>query len=151
MDVVDFHNLVISSLKGHLDRSGVVIYNSTSAIRPGTFYFLGYNPGGDANSDRLETIRQHLNNLEVRSAEYSALEDECWLRGEFKSRIQKRALWLFTQLGCDPRHIVSTNLIFFRAASSDKINHLKDAEICWPVHRAILDRVELPQDLLTVG
>ena len=74
--------------------------------------------------------------------------DECWGSCEDKgaSLLQKRIAWLVGKLryeGEKLREVCASNLIFKRSAGSRDAGYPQLADVCWPVHRAVLEIVRL--------
>lgn len=139
------------SLGQILDNSGTVLYSSSSTLQPGTYYFLGLNPGGvDVGTN---TIRQSLCNLGALTV--NAYLDEDWSSdsrsyGKACHPLQKNFECLFKSLGEDPRAVCASNLIFSRSISEKGAGGRERAELCWPVHETILEVVR-PAAIITFG
>lgn len=139
------------ALKELLDESGTILYSSCESLKPGKYYFLGLNPGG-ADAD-TKTIRQSLGNLNT--VKDSAYLDEDWSsdsRSYDKARhpLQKNFKCVFEALGEDPRAVCASNLIFSRSLSEKGAGGRERAELCWPVHKSILEIVR-PISIITFG
>lgn len=131
-----------------LHLSGNILYSAASTLRPGRVYLLGLNPGGDPA--RHESIGAMLDALSARTT--NAYVDECWERrsqaGE--APLQRRVQWLARELGIDVRTICAANLIFRRTKAAADIDFPVWADLCWPVHDAILQIVR-PALIISIG
>lgn len=136
----------------HLDRAedpwsnhpGAVLYSGLRTIRPGPFYVLGINPGGDEGP----SIRDNL--CADDGANHYA--DQRWdeERGS-QSVLQERVCDLIDALGTASGDLPSTNLAF---AKSTELAKLKGARAwfqrCWPVHQALLQAIR-PRWIVMLG
>ena len=134
-----------------LDKSGTLLYSSSATLRPGKYYFLGLNPGGA--DDGTKTIRESLENLP--DFKKNAYLDENWSGdhrkyGEGGHPLQRNFEGLFKALGEDPRSVCASNLIFSRSIGERGAGGSERAELCWPVHEAILEIVR-PEAIITFG
>lgn len=127
---------------------GAFLYSSHETIRPGEIYFLGLNPGGCGGPSLRERLDRIL------SQEENAYLDEAWENdgrsyepGE--APLQKRVVWLFRNIGFDPREVLSSNLIFMQSKDASGVS-IEHAHKCWPVHEALLSIVR-PRLILTFG
>jgi hypothetical protein len=59
---------------GLLDQPGAVLYFGASTLRPGPFYLLGLNPGGDGGATLRDSLRGSR-------AGHNCYLDECWAPG----------------------------------------------------------------------
>lgn len=154
MHLNDFKSLVVEHLEpaNLLGKSGAVLYSRPETLRPGDYYLLGLNPGGDAS--KTQTIKQRLD----RPAEkwVNAYTEEAWSNnnGEYLSGeapLQRRLIWLMEALGTRLEDVCASNLIFVRTPDAASIEDYEDlAEKCWKVHEKILDIVQ-PKIILTFG
>ena len=113
-DIVEvFCREAMLSLEDLLDKSGSVLYSSFETMRPGEFYLLGLNPGGDPVNHEKDTIRRHLGTLPGNTN--NAYTDEYW--GPYQegpegdaplkkgdAPLQIRLRYLFDKLGFDIRN-----------------------------------------------
>ena len=145
----EFVSLISPTLLG---LSGRVFYSGRSAFtEKGELYVLGFNPGGDPESER-ETVDRHTSFvLHEAPALWSAYCDESW-KGKVpgKHGLQPRVLHLFKRIGRDPRRIPCSNLIFVRSSRAANLSHDNLEELCWPVHQAIIERLR-PRVVLCLG
>ena len=149
--VIQKHELlkfVASALDGQLDQTGALLYSSHATIRPGKIYFLGLNPGGQGGPSLRERLAILL------SQEHNAYFDEVWENrgGSYdkgEAPLQRRVKWLLSELGANPRDVLSTNLIFMQSRNASGVS-LEQAELCWPVHEVLLNIVR-PRIILTFG
>lgn len=126
------------------DRHGEVFYSSADCLRPSDVYLLGYNPGqGGPNT----SIEEHLVPSLTRTD--NAWLDEKWMDGKRPSVLQRRMRQLFDDVGLDLRATPASNLIFATSPDASGVEY-RLADICWPVHQAILDIVQ-PSRLIVFG
>lgn len=59
-------------------KSGSVLYSSPETLKPGRFYFMGFNPGGEPTDNPKETIKAHIEGLKDG---FNAFIDESWSPG----------------------------------------------------------------------
>jgi hypothetical protein len=132
--------LAHASLDRVLDRSGNILYSGVETLSPGPVYLLGLNPGGDPKRLSWQTLRTVLKELPSKTKnEYL---DVSWQgRPPGQSVLQRRVVHLATMLGVDPRSMCATNLIFVRSREARSCGYPALAEVCWPVHEAILKTV----------
>jgi hypothetical protein len=64
--------------------------------------------------------------------------------------VQKRMRWLCAQIGQPIEQVCASNLIFVRSRDERTAGYPHMADICWPVHEAILEIVQ-PRVILTRG
>ena len=87
---------------GLQSESGSVIYSGNSTLTKGDFYFLGQNPGGNAEVYAGDTIISQL----LKSGEFNE-----YLEGEWTGkRHQSNILKMFRDLNIDITSTFSTNL-----------------------------------------
>lgn len=148
---LDFITAVLCRLGKYADEVGDVLYSGLETLRPGTYYFMGINPGGKANGLCIrETVHKTDDGF------CNQYVDDCW-RGlpAGTARAQHGARKLFRKL-CDVddshdpiRHVLCTNLIF-RTASEEGDLHPNEVNSCWSVHAYMLDIV-MPKVIITYG
>jgi hypothetical protein len=139
----EFLKLVDPSI---FDRSGSVFYSGRTAFsNPSPVYLLGLNPGGDPTRQADETIRRSIADaVDRQAADWSAYVDESWNGkppGTF--RMQPRIRHLLGSLGLDPRRVPASNVVFVRSTRESDLEDEKAflLEACWPVHRAVIERL----------
>lgn len=131
-----------------LNASGRFLYSDASTLRPGRFYLLGYNPGGDPG--KIATpLREEINAWGAKAT--NAYLDEVWRHSPEPggSPYQQNVQVLFKAVGVCPRHVCASNLFFVRSLSAAVLKEKKE-KIFWPVHEAVLNIV-MPKCLLAVG
>jgi hypothetical protein len=146
----------IHSAKQHLesilDKSGTILYSSCETLKPGKYYFLGLNPGGSEKD--TQTIGQSLVDLELGRSTSNAYLDQDW--SGFRKYcvgghpLQKNYQYLFEKLQEELDSVCASNLIFTRSISEKGAGGSERAELCWPVHEAILGIVR-PAAIITFG
>lgn len=135
-------------LANYLEMSGAILYSSHQTLQKGDIYLLGFNPGGGEDEPLAKAIDGML------SATGNAYLDQDWsgprrTYGKGGAPLQKRVSWLLDALGYEPGRVCASNLIFMRSRSSAMIP-FDYADICWPVHQAVLDVVR-PKLILAFG
>ena len=144
----DIPEIAMHALQGLHDKSGSILYSSHETIQQGSIYLMGLNPGGfdgPVLAKNIETLLSRTTN---------AFIDEAWENGSAtyeagKAPLQERISWLLTNLGCDPRNVIATNLIFAQSRDASGISYSL-ADDCWPVHKALLSIVK-PKLILAFG
>ncbi|WP_298157822.1 hypothetical protein [Ferrovum sp.] len=129
-------------------KPGSILYSAASTLCKGSYYLMGYNPGGDPESIPT-TILKSLQGLPQQSK--NAYLDEDWSGyPEGESPFQLRVRYLLCALGEKPEVVCASNLIFARSRSAKERMYPGDADLCWPVHELILDIVQ-PKVILSIG
>lgn len=144
----DIPKIAMHALQDLHDKSGSILYSSHETIQQGSIYLMGLNPGGidgPVLAKNIETLLTRTTN---------AFLDEAWENGSAtyeagKAPLQERISWLLENLGCDPRNVIATNLIFVQSRDANGISYSL-ADHCWPVHKALLSIVK-PKLILAFG
>jgi hypothetical protein len=129
-----------------LDKSGSILYSSCETLKRGRYYFLGFNPGG--SEEGTDTIRDSLSKLPTyrgnallkgdETADWSDPPKRTYPQGEHP--LQKRFKGIFEALEVeDLRSICASNMIFTRSPKKQGARYPDMAELCWPVHKLILE------------
>jgi hypothetical protein len=148
----EFIYLAKQHLEPILDESGTILYSSCETLKPGKYYFLGLNPGG--SGEHTQTIGQSLHDLELGRSTKNAYLDQDW--SGFRKYcvgghpLQLNCQYLFEELREKLDSVCASNLIFSRSISEKGAGGRKRAELCWPVHEAILEIVR-PAAIITFG
>lgn len=134
-----------NSLSELMSLRGGILYSSFNTLKPGDVYFLGYNPGGeDAEGS---TLAESLEDLPSKTCnDYTDLE---WTTAAGQSTLQLRVRWLLEALGHTVGEVCSSNLIFVKSRDAKGVPE-RYADVCWPVHEAILALVK-PKLILCCG
>jgi hypothetical protein len=137
----NLHRLVPTYLHA---ASGKVLYSGRSAFAsPSVFYLLGFNPGGDPDKQRDDTIGKNIwIALHTLEDDWSAYVDEKWTSAQpGRSPMQISVQHLCRKLNLDPRKVPASNLIFGRSRRESSLLGKRDQliEDCWPVHQAVID------------
>ncbi len=163
-------NLVVDELGPLADVSGSVLGVTVSTIRPGRFYLMGLNPGGDPQKHG-ESILESLQAVEHEPGWCSHTHD-CWkcderpvcqhlasdrrvLAAHLKPH-QQRVQQIYGALGVSPGEVVATNAVFARSSGEDTLHGVGNLgawgwwERCWPVHQRMLEEVR-PEWIVTLG
>jgi hypothetical protein len=102
-----------------LNRGGQILYSGIDTLRPGSFYFVGFNPAADGTNGLLQEMRLHDKN-------WSAYTRQCWMckgkcdpeacphTGEAKH--QKNVQRIMCELGLKPEEALATNLVFVESS-----------------------------------
>ena len=135
-----------------LNGSGSVIYSSAETLRPGKYYILGFNPGGDA-AENKGNVKDSLNNLLTRKG--NAYLDEDWSSKNRKYRcgnhpLQRHLAEVMNAIGEDLRDVCASNLIFLRSPDQYGVKYPAPAKACWRVHEMVLEIVQ-PRIILAFG
>jgi hypothetical protein len=150
--------MVIETLVGELkssglaDQPGKLLYSGVSTLRAGDLYLLGYNPGGDPQSE-TDSILSHLCRSNSEQNEYL---DARWRPGgrlypPGAAPMQKRVAYTLHQLRFDVQSVCASNLIFVRSTGIENLTSANDlANACWQLHRLILDIVQ-PKHIVVLG
>lgn len=129
-----------------LDESGAALYSGARTLRDGDLYVLGFNPGGAEGP----TVRESLDRLTTDPDRNEYEED--WGNGDGPGGhpLQKRLRWLLEALGHDVGDVCASNLVFARSPGAAGVGYPATADLCWPVHEAVLRAVR-PHTLLVFG
>lgn len=124
--------------------------SSEQTLRPGDFYFIGFNPGGAQAG--TPTLAEEVNSFGSPQAEAlaDAYEQKWGPHAAGQHPIQRGAKALFEIFGGHPRLVCCSNLIFLRSPKASGAGYPGNADICWPVHQAILDIVR-PKVIVPFG
>jgi len=152
MEKKDLPSLAKCYLGKYLNQSGAILYSSHETLKKGDVYLLGYNPAGEKSEDTERFLSAGID----RMLTYAGNEylDEKWSRAGSESKkgeapLQKRIDWVLKQLNFETKEVCASNLIFVSGKKQKNIDY-KLAELCWPVHEAILNIVQ-PKLILVFG
>lgn len=142
-------NLVKTSIGDeNLKYSGAVLYSSLKSTekidgREGKIYFLGINPGGDAEEMKEYTIAKHIDCLTDTKNEY--LHGD-WNGKPGESKLQKRVKFMFKDLlRLEIEKVLSSNLIFIRSSHVESISgydYYRWADLSWKFHLAMIKNLK---------
>lgn len=136
-----------TELRSILNESGCIFYSSHETLCKGDIYIMGYNPGGRGGPNILKSIDEMLTNTE------NAYIDGDWENGngQFKGNapLQKRIKYVVELMGYNLSEVCASNLIFVQSQDAKKVD-VKLADICWPVHKAIIELIR-PKLILVFG
>lgn len=134
------------------DKSGKILYSSSSTLLSGPLYLLGFNPGGDPDNPHPShyTIKQAI--LHLASKTNNDFVDEVWQGANTPGSkpLQGRVKWICEELGLNVREVCAANLVFVRSRKETDVEMPGMADICWPVHEEVLQIVQ-PSVVLTHG
>lgn len=151
-DVAELVRVAQAALATVGDRSGKILYSAARTIRPCPLYTLGLNPGG--HPDSLQSSHYSISDALLRLPDKCSNDyvDEVWegAKAPGTRPIQKRMRWLCARLGQPIEEVCAANLIFLRSRDSAGSGFPETADLCWPVHEAIL-RIVRPRLILTHG
>lgn len=151
IDVEVFENNVRNILRDDLHRINSVLYSTAETLRPGDFYFLGYNPGGKPGGECASKP-----NASCVIVPATSQFNDAWDWGEHRQEpgqhpMQRRARELFRMLGRDLDKVCASNLIFFQSRKESGVDYPRDAEACWKVHEYLIDEIVRPKVIITHG
>ncbi len=156
---VDLHISEINKIiikNGLHDRAGSLLYSGYETIKKGEWYFLGQNPGGHADSqDENDKIVKQINRTNKSLNEYfdgQWMSKQGYICSPGSQHHQVNIKNLFSTLDVNLKETCSSNLSFVRSRTtffySGSIT--KDFELCWDVHRYLLNIVR-PKNILCNG
>jgi len=135
-----------NSLTELMSQPGGILYSSFKTLKPGDLYFLGYNPGGEGPDG--PTVADSL--AAMPSKTLNDFIDLEWNdAGAGQSTLQVRVKWVLENLGYRVEDVCSSNLIFTQSRDAKGVPE-RYADVCWPVHEAILAVVQ-PKLILCCG
>lgn len=138
-----------------LQRNGQILYSGIDTLRPGDFYFVGFNPAADGTNPRLCEVpldRQH----------WSAYTQQCWKHKHEESAVcsdagraphQRRVQGIMAELGLQAEETFAANLIFVESRNTEEIKEeIRNGlfETCWQVHQKMLAVVR-PKYIVCLG
>lgn len=131
-----------------LNLSGDIISSDSDlTLKKGKYYFLGFNPGGEANINI--TLKHAIENLygqgNLYLTPYAPNVEKNYL-----TPLQRRYSYLWDELGEYKNTIFSTNLIFHPSRESKLVNYFDEAKACWKLHKEFLKIVK-PEIILCNG
>jgi hypothetical protein len=145
MDKQGILSVAQHSLSELMSQPGAILYSSYNTLKPGDVYYLGYNPGGYPPAG--PTVGQRLDELPSKTCnDFTDLE---WTTAAGQSTLQLRVKWLLDSLGYTVEDVCSSNLIFAQSRDAKGVPE-RYADVCWPVHEAILALVK-PKLILCCG
>jgi hypothetical protein len=138
-----------TSLASIESKCGAILFSSGTTLKPGIFYLLGLNPGGEEGPTIGESL-DHLHDYKC-----NAYLDEDWSTEDRHYAIgghplQRHVAALFKALVQDLRDVCAANLIFTRSVNQNGAGYRQNANLCWPVHREII-RIVKPSVILAFG
>lgn len=144
----DLPDFAFKQLGELVNQPGKILYSSHETLCQGDVYLLGYNPGGSEGPSISDSISNMLSQLD------NAYLDEDWSNGagDYKkgqAPLQKRVELLITALGYDLKAVCASNLIFAQSVNANGVSSAL-ADVCWPVHEAIISIVK-PKVILVFG
>lgn len=138
-------NVVKKTLKEQVKRPGSVLYSKPDTLNKGIFYLLGFNPGGDDKISIEKNLEKWL------SKPINAYLEEKWEnRDKGEHHLQKRVKYLFEKLNINLEEVCASNLIFFLSKDQSRVEYKKNANLCWPVHKYVLNIVN-PKVIIAFG
>jgi len=137
-----------------LGKSGRFLYSDVSTLKPGKFYLIGYNPGGDP-ADHPDPLEKEIREWFKKKDHFNAYLDEGWIQGKSKklfagqTQLQKNVKKLLEALVPDPREVCASNLFFARSEDGGGATRLKYFND-FSVHKALLEIIK-PDFILAFG
>jgi hypothetical protein len=134
----------------HRER-GQILYSGIDTLKPGDFYFLGFNPAKDGTNPALSA-------LPFDRHKWSAYVDQCWYCGsptgcrKAGERLHQRQVrrTMKEDLRLIPEETFATNLIFVESHTAKEIYSESLREICWGVHKKLLAKIR-PKCIVCLG
>ena len=153
--IKDFKNLVRETLKEDLSKSGTVLYSNYYTLKPGKLYILGFNPGGEPNSEILrdQTIDKDLESPEKWDRNYSEYTQKWGNYEPGKDPLQRSIRFLVEDVFNLPiNEVCASNLIFTRSKNESELGNQKEtAEKHWKIHQKIINEIVKPQIIIAFG
>ena len=135
--------------------SGTLLYGGPETVTSGPLYILGYNPGGDPTKVTADPIT-HLQEMLKQKRGWNEYLDGNWSNERRKyipggAPMQRRVQTLVKELDLALTETCASNLTFVRSQDVYRLPGRDDlAEVCWPIHEFILDKIR-PQAILSIG
>jgi hypothetical protein len=140
-----------------LNQRGQILYSGIDTLRPGKFYFIGFNPKRDGTNPILC-------NEQLDRKDWSAYTRQCWThphqdcppgcRKIGNADLQKRVQGIMSELGLRAEMTFATNLIFVESQDTKEIKadpfFETYLESCWRVHRKMLAEIR-PKFVVCLG
>ena len=146
--IEEFEKLIPNQLR---NKSGKAFHSGRLAFSgQRDLYILGFNPGGDPCLNRDDTVDRNVEQvLSQWPDNWSAFVDEVFKPGgksypPGEAPLQKEMQNLVRNIGLDIREVPISDVIFRRSAQADDISREEKrswAELCWPFHRDVIDRL----------
>lgn len=138
-----------------LNQSGSVFYAGRNAFaKHADLYILGLNPGGDPKAQAEQTVAWHTKQVLTNNAhDWSAYRDDSWREAEPGTcGMQPRVLHLLRRANLDPGLTPASNVVFLRSRRQSTLDGPFDqlADLCWPFHEAVIQRLN-PRVVLCFG
>lgn len=146
----EFSKVAEQKIAPIVDLLGAILYSAARTHREGSYYFLGLNPGGAGG----RSIREHISILPSINTNCYVDEEWDWGSGNLRKAgdhpLQRNASELFRWLGVPVESVCASNIIFAKSRGESGSGYPEFADICWPVHKLILDIVK-PTTIITFG
>ena len=129
--------------------SGAVFYSGREAFNhASSLYVLGLNPGGKPEDYADATVERHTKKvIDSARSNWSEYRDEHWggQKGPGEYGIQPSLRHLFDVVDLDPGTVPASNIVFARSGevSEYRRDFDCDAELCWPFHKEVIDRLNV--------
>jgi hypothetical protein len=131
-------------------KRGQTLYSGIDTVKPGKFYFLGFNPAADGTNPLLYRVPLDRQG-------WSAYTHQCWFCGASagcckagKKQHQRRVVQLMNELNMKPEKTFASNLIFVESRTAAEVNEPVFIEKCWCVHKLLLAKVR-PTYIICLG
>jgi hypothetical protein len=139
--------------KEDLDKSGAVLYSNYYTLTSGKLYILGFNPGGDPEEQKEDTIRKDIENRKKWDRNYSEYTEK-W--GKYKpgeDPLQKSIRFIVEDIfNLNITAVCASNLIFLRTRKQEDLYNWKmKAEEYWPIHKFIITEIVRPRVIISFG
>jgi hypothetical protein len=133
-----------------MNETGHIIYSGIETIRPGDFYFMGFNPGVDDSNGVLRELPLNMEN-------WSAYTQQCWHCGAStgctrhrKKFHQNNVIAVMTELGLRPEDTFATNLIFRQGSKPAGVYTEVIRDRYWRLHKKLLMKIR-PKYIVCLG
>lgn len=113
----------------------------------GDIYILGMNPGGEPvrnaegkfDNTVQKSIKESISRVESNWSAYRGDD------GDWNTGLQSSVRHLLSNLRLDPGKVPTSNLVFqqSKGIGSYPGNYWHDAEICWPFHQAVVEKLKI--------
>jgi hypothetical protein len=151
MNADELRVFVTETIGDMMCMKGQMLYSGRETLRPGTFYFLAFNPVDDGTNPILHEWPFDRTN-------WSAYTDQCWTCGlerdcrqHEKERHQVQVIGMMErEFDTVPQETFATNLIFVESRHAEDIYSRGLCDLFWPIHKRFLSVVR-PKYIVCLG
>jgi hypothetical protein len=135
-----------------LKSDGQILYSGIDTLKPGSFYFVGFNPAADGTNPLLCDVP-------LDRKQWSAYTQQCWTHKHCDLNVcpkvgkkphQLRVQAIMSELGLRSETTFATNLIFVESRNAKQIYDDVLFEACWRVHKKMLAEIK-PKYIVCFG